>query len=460
MKLRTWQADFIQSALMKYSNGQKHFLCLATPGAGKTHASSVLTQQLFEKQMIDLVVCFSPSSIVAHDFCISLETLTGERFDGKLGAKGRSMTYQSMGYLDDDFWHLFINYRIFVIFDEIHHCSGEDLDACNVWGKHIIEYICEHASFTLSLTGTPWRSDETPIALAEYDESGKALCDFVYGLSDAIIDGVCRIPQIVVLDNDNIEVTKKGKKKEYESLKPVISSKVLSYSRFIKNDEIIHELLSLAVEKLDCIRKINPDAGGLIVAASVEHAHQIADLLYERFFEPSIVVTYEEDKPSEIIRQYRYGSGKWIISVGMISEGTNIPRLQICCHLSKIKTELYFRQILGRILRMTSSPNQDAFLFMLNDPVLVEYAERIAEDIPDQSNVVVFEGSTHGGSEADDENESKKKKRNNPPPEITLTVASSFNILSLVDNSALRYGYDNSVNIFGRFKEEFLDIGL
>ena len=36
----------------------------------------------------------------------------------------------------------------------------------------------------------------------------------------------------------------------------------------------------------------------------------------------------------------------WIVSVGMISEGTNVPRLRVCCHLTRVKTELYFRQVL------------------------------------------------------------------------------------------------------------------
>ena len=32
----------------------------------------------------------------------------------------------------------------------------------------------------------------------------------------------------------------------------------------------------------------------------------------------------------------------------MISEGTDIPRLQLCCYLSRIRTELHYRQVLGR----------------------------------------------------------------------------------------------------------------
>ncbi|MCM2248902.1 hypothetical protein MYF60_28465, partial [Klebsiella pneumoniae] len=78
------------------------------------------------------------------------------------------------------------------------------------------------------------------------------------------------------------------------------------------------------------IRVKTPDAAGLIVASSVEHAHQISMLMRTHFDEGSTVVTYRENEPTSIIQQFRYAQTKWIISVGMISEGTNIPRLQVC----------------------------------------------------------------------------------------------------------------------------------
>ncbi|KJF91707.1 diguanylate cyclase, partial [Photobacterium leiognathi] len=63
--------------------------------------------------------------------------------------------------------------------------------------------------------------------------------------------------------------------------------------------------------------------------------------------------------------------------------GTDIPRLQVCCHLSAVKTELYFRQVLGRILRVTNSVNQDAWFYTFAESNLVEFAERIEQDIPE-----------------------------------------------------------------------------
>tara|TARA_R110001583_G_C5664901_1_gene409975 strand:+ start:4899 stop:5336 length:438 start_codon:yes stop_codon:yes gene_type:complete len=70
----------------------------------------------------------------------------------------------------------------------------------------------------------------------------------------------------------------------------------------------------------------------------------------------------------------------------MISEGTDIPRFQVCCHLSRIRTELHFRQVLGRILRrQTTDPAYiSAWLYVLAEPSLAEFARRIGEDLPGQ----------------------------------------------------------------------------
>lgn len=91
---------------------------------------------------------------------------------------------------------------------------------------------------------------------------------------------------------------------------------------------MINYIIAQGVNKLAAIRLHNPNAAGLIVA-------------------------------SDKINHFRFNETQWIVSVDMVSEGTDIPRLQVCCHLSRVKTELYFRQVLGRILRISNnSPNQ------------------------------------------------------------------------------------------------------
>jgi len=97
--------------------------------------------------------------------------------------------------------------------------------------------------------------------------------------------------------------------------------------------------------------------------------------------------------PSCIIDGFRQSHTQWIVSVGMISEGTDIPRLQVCCHLSRIKTEMHYRQVLGRILRVNSDEAQQAWLFTLAETSLTEFAYRIDQDLPEQSVVIEQTGS-------------------------------------------------------------------
>jgi superfamily II DNA or RNA helicase len=473
MKLRKWQSECIALALIQYQDKNSHFLALATPGAGKTLMASELADRLLKNNMVDLIICFSPSSIVSQDFSESLQIKTQERFDGLIGARGRSLTYQNLQYLDANFWQLFKRYRVFVIFDEIHHCAGSNIDNANAWGEKIIENIQNKAKFTLALTGTPWRSDAAPIVLSNYiHPSNKISCDYVYGLSEAISDDVCRVPQIIAIDNNNISVVDDHETKTFTSFKCLLSQSIIPYQEVIENEKVIKYVISSAQKKLSSIRVINSDAAGLIVASSVDHARQISTLMKIHFNEDTVVVTYRESEPTSIIQNFRHAKSKWIISVGMISEGTNIPRLQICCHLTNIKTEMHFRQILGRILRMTDSKNQEAIMYMPAEPKLLEYAYRVKQDVPFEADIVKFEKmkariEDNIDGDAIDEVTFDKIRKISPKAKLELsrfdTVMDhpgSDGTSETTEEHFLTKSYENVVNIFGRFKQEAIALGL
>ncbi|NMP04848.1 DEAD/DEAH box helicase family protein [Pseudoalteromonas arctica] len=473
MKLRLWQAECINLALKQYQNGNSHFLALATPGAGKTLMASELADQLLKNDIVDLIICFSPSSIVSKDFKDSLQLRTNERFDGLIGAKGRVLTYQNLQHLDVYFWQLFKLYRVFVIFDEIHHCAGSNINNANAWGEQIILNIQDKAECTLALTGTPWRSDAAPIVLSTYHQPNDNIsCDYVYGLSEAIADNVCRVPQIVAIDNNRITVIDDSETNTFSSFKSLLNDSAISYQEVIANETVIKYIISSAQNKLTSIRLKNPDAAGLIVASSIEHAHQVSMLIRTYFNEDSIVVTYKENEPASMIQQFRHASTKWIISVGMISEGTNIPRLQVCCHLTNIKTEMHFRQILGRILRVTNSKNQDAIMYMPAEPKLLEYAYRVNQDVPFEADVVKFkkiESITDKCIESKNLREVTFNKKQKKP----FNVQFNFNNFAAVyEQSTIRNraetaeehfltsSYKRIINISSHFHQEAITLGL
>ena len=156
--LRAWQKECLSAAIGHYST-HKHFFCLATPGAGKTVLASEVAAYLFETNQIDFVLCFSPSTEVATGIKRSFSQRLNCNFDGIIGSVGCSYTYQNMRFFNDDYWKLLKKNRVFVVFDEIHHCAGSSVDDANVWGEDIVKNIQDQASYTLALTGTPWRSD-------------------------------------------------------------------------------------------------------------------------------------------------------------------------------------------------------------------------------------------------------------------------------------------------------------
>lgn len=391
MKLRRWQSACLTKALKRFEN-YPHFMCLATPGSGKTRLAAALAQKLMHSGQIDFVLCFAPSVEVALSMASTFTEVLGRRFDGQLGAIGGAYTYQSLLSIPSEFWQIFDSYRVLVVLDEVHHCAGSDLSNANCWGQSILSKIQNRARFSLALSGTPWRSDDLPIVLAKYsDPEGKVRCDFEYGLAQAIKDGVCRNPKIVLIDHDQIRITNgKSESKSFESFEKLLNSRSVSYDDLIHDLQAIRFMLKRGCQKLKEIRHKNPRAAGLVVARSVEHAHTIAAELSCFYGQSVKVVTYKEPDAGNTIDEFRHSDDQWIVSVGMISEGTDIPRLQVCCHLSIIKTEMHFRQVLGRILRMTNDDDKTAWMFTFAEPTLTKFAQGLAQDIPD-SRVVEFD---------------------------------------------------------------------
>ena len=406
IRLRAWQVECVEKALSVFQS-QSHFLCHATPGAGKTVMVASVAKGLFQRGEIDFVICFSPSRAVADGVAATFRQILGRSFNGQIGAAGGSYTYQSMDTLPEELWQVLREHRVLVILDEIHHCSGvvwENSPIGNSWGRTILEKIQGRARYTMALSGTPWRTDDSPIVLSQYTTcNGQISCDYEYGLRQAVLDGVCRSPKIVLTDNREISLkSAKSGCKTFASIGESLKNEYITYPDFLFRDEVIDQVLSEASTKLTSVRRHTPLAGGLVVAASVAHAEQIERRLSMTGENP-IIVTYQTPEAQRIISNFKTSSDRWIISVGMISEGTDIPRLQVCCHLSRIRTELHFRQVLGRILRRkpTDPADTSAWLYVLAEPNLAGFARRIGEDLPGEKVVsFVPDSETRGAQES------------------------------------------------------------
>jgi superfamily II DNA or RNA helicase len=392
VRLRDWQKECADHAMQRFELSS-HYFCQATPAAGKTILAAEIASRLLGKQNIDLVVCFAPSCQVVNAVQRTFEKVLGRSFDGRIGAAGVAVTYQSLDHQGASFWRLFDQYRVFAVFDEIHHCSaGSDALIPNSWGQRVVQEIQDRATYTLALSGTPWRSDEQAIALARYsDPDGRLMVDYQYSMRRAVSEQVCRRPEITLVDHDLVRLVESGSEEQkYSSLRHLLRHTDVTYEALVTHEVLNRHLLELGNCQLDAFRSKTPDAAALAVATSIDHAYQLAGYLVELGEDPVIVTTRTADANAEIDR-FRHSTQRWIVAVGMISEGTDIPRLQVCCYLSRVRTELYFRQVLGRILRRRAARDYSSSLLMIAETELIKFAKRVDEDLPDELGVLKFQ---------------------------------------------------------------------
>jgi hypothetical protein len=94
-----------------------------------------------------------------------------------------------------------------------------------------------------------------------------------------------------------------------------------------------------------------------------------------------VVVTSDAPDASDRIDRFAAGDDPWLVSVLMVSEGVDIPRLRVGVYATAARTELFFRQVVGRFVRRTPAPaKQMSHLFLPADRRLKVLATQIEEE--------------------------------------------------------------------------------
>ena len=255
---------------------------------------------------------------------------------------------------------------------------GEDA----TWGRTTVEAF-KSARFRLLLSGTPFRSDNSPIPWVAYDADGLSEADFAYGYTDALLDRVCRPVTFHLVDGD-MEWVSDGRRRAADfgvGLGAAEAARRLRTALDPDGDWISHVLRD-AVLRLERVRAgDHPDAGGLVIAADKEHAEALAVRLERIAGERPAIVTSDAPDASARIARFAAGSGSWLVSVLMVSEGVDIPRLRVGVYATSARTELFFRQVVGRFIRRTPVPkDQMSHVFLPADPTLKRLAAQVEED--------------------------------------------------------------------------------
>jgi len=143
-------------------------------------------------------------------------------------------------------------------------------------------------------------------------------------------------------------------------------------------------LFETAYEHLKRIRKTEQsDAAMLIIARDQDHAKDLQVIVHAVIgVKPPIVIS-EDQRSKDTLDKFVKQKTPVLVSVRMVGEGVDIPRVRMIAFLSREKTEMWFRQVVGRAVRWQDhvADPQNAHIYIPQLPYFEEMALRIEEEI-------------------------------------------------------------------------------
>lgn len=370
-----WQ----HTAVERFKGTGGDYLITACPGSGKTRAALSIARAMFDAGRADRLIVVVPTRRLktqwreaAHQFGLDITTEDELPRD----VDGTVITYARLANNPLFYRTLVAQRKTLVVLDEVHHASEEDHTS---WGPALRDAF-EPAERRLLLSGTPFRSDGRPIPFVTYDGNGMAVSDSSFGYGQAVSNGVCRPLRFEVMDGRGEWLRGTARVVAAAKESSEADRAGLLGALYKPDGDWLASVLREADAELSRMREEKPDAGGLLVAPGIEMAKAYARLLHSITGEAPAVAHSEDQDADRIIDAYAQGRSRWLVSVAMVSEGVDIPRLSVLVFASKVRTEMWFRQVMGRIVRMDATGTITATAFIPEVPDLVAMANRIESE--------------------------------------------------------------------------------
>ena len=362
----------------------RDFLAVATPGAGKTTFALRIAVELMGQGIVDKVTVVCPTEHLKGQWADAAARV-GIHIDpsftnaqGRAGSHfdGVAVTYAQVGANPAVHEMRTRDYRTLVILDEIHH-AGDSLS----WGDGVRQAFGD-ATRRLALTGTPFRSDTSPIPFVRYVEDADGIrrshADYSYGYGDALRDMVVRPVLFMSYSGQMSWRTSTGDEMSARLGEPLTKDMMKQAWRTALDPkgEWIPAVLRAADLRLEEVRRQIPDAGGLVIASNQTQARAYARHLYEITGKKATIVLSDDADASDRIDAFRESDDRWMVAVRMVSEGVDVPRLSVGVYATNTSTPLFFAQAVGRFVRARKR-GETATVFVPSVVPLLELASQM-----------------------------------------------------------------------------------
>ncbi|HZA17530.1 MAG TPA: DEAD/DEAH box helicase, partial [Pseudonocardiaceae bacterium] len=357
----------------------------ATPGAGKTAFALRVAAELLADRTVHALTVVTPTEHLKHQWAAAAAELSlalDPEFRNTVGATSRdyhgvAVTYAQVAAHPTLHRVRTEGRRTLVVLDEIHHAGD-----AKSWGDGVREAFTP-AVRRLALTGTPFRSDDTPIPFVNYEPDAdgalRSAADHSYGYPEALADGVVRPVVFLAYSGEARWRTSAGEEYSARLGEPLTAEHTARAWRTALDPagEWVPAVLTAADTRLTQLRAgALPDAAGLVIATDHTAARAYAGILRDITGREPVLVLSDDPSASGRIAEFGASDQRWLVAVRMVSEGVDVPRLAVGVYATSAATPLYFAQAVGRFVR-SRRPGETATVFLPSVPVLLGLASEL-----------------------------------------------------------------------------------
>jgi superfamily II DNA or RNA helicase len=415
---RPFQADVVTQVIDGIESGRDRTVVLASPGSGKTLAYLSLATRLFREGRIDHIAVFVPRVALAQQCEIGWEHLIQDKqrtegmcelFEkprfGKIwhrtnevpltGRKGTGFvaTYSALATKESIFMEWAAKYqgRFLLIADEAQFCGdSKDLDGGGTRAGTLIQKLHEFALHTLLLTGTPYRADNNPLVLADYEDprqgDPKGLRPLVKHAEATYADGIAeRYLRTFEMHLTEARVSRRTLGDPSDRMS---GDSLLTYNLSDDGDglaEVLRDpktwepLVEQVVTKVREKQKFNPAYRGLISCMGQNEAKKVQKYLQRHHpgLRVGIAVSSDTDAP-RALAEFRTLPMDILVTVRMAFIGYDCPQITVVGILTHYRDPGHLMQLVGRGLRVWKDmppKEQSCLIIAPDDPKMKDFLE-------------------------------------------------------------------------------------
>jgi len=420
---RPFQRAVIDAVMDGMASGRRLTLVNAGPGSGKTLAYQAALNELHRNRLIDFGLVTVPRIILARQ-CetkwLTRDPDTGETrgdhrlFDsrGRFGqirhtpnrlpiippnrlGVGVVTTYSSLVNATGESifteWAEENKGRFLLVADEAQFCGApNDEHSGGTRAGALIEQLHAHSAHTLLLTGTPYRSDGSPLVLAYPDYYGEPndagrrplLAHVTASYRDGVSEGYLR-PFEAVLQNARVRwraVT--NDVHEYD-----LSSSGADLREVLRYPDVWQPIVDQAVELLRQKQRIDPSYRGLISCMEQQDARRAYDYIRRAHPDMQLRIAVSDDGKDAEVALREFGTeaktADILVTVRKAFIGYDCQQITVVGVLTNYRDHGHLMQLVGRGLRMwngTATVAQSCVVVAPDDPDMQSFIDFMRDE--------------------------------------------------------------------------------